>query len=66
MSATVRSPRMTGDTKEVSDQPKIEEIVSSLKVLLAGDGREQRKTFTFLKQAFDEDRPASRKLFPST
>ena len=67
MSGTIPSPRATGSTMEVSVQPKaIEEIVSSLRALLAGDEREQRETFTFLKQALDEDRPSSRKLFPST
>ena len=67
MSATARSSRIAGDTKESSDQPRgIEEIVSSLRVLLAGDEREQRETFTYLRQALDEDRSSSRKLFPST
>jgi len=56
-----------GNTNEVSDRPQeIEEIVSSLRVLLTGDEQEQRETFSFLKQALDEDRPSSRKLFPST
>ena len=66
MSATVRSPRVVGNSKEVSEQPKeTEEIISALRGLLAGDEREQRETFTFLKQALNEDRPSSRKLFPS-
>jgi len=61
------SATRVGNTKEISDQPQeIEEVVSSLRVLLAGDEREQRETFSFLKQALDEDRPSSRKLFPST
>jgi len=56
-----------GNTRKVSEQPQeIEEIVSSLRVLLTGDEREQRETFSFLQQALDEDRPSSRKLFIST
>lgn len=67
MSATIRSSRVVENINEAADQPKkTEEIVSALRGLLAGDEREQRETFTFLKQALDEDRPASRKLFPST
>ena len=66
MGAPTRSPRVAGNTKEVSDQPQeIEKVVSSLKALLVGDEQEQRETFSFLKQALDEDRPSSRKLFPS-
>jgi hypothetical protein len=67
MSSTIPSSRAVRTATEDSVQPKEpEEIVRSLRILLAGDEREQRETFTFLKQALDEDRPSSRKLFPST
>ena len=67
MSAITPSPRAIGSAMEVSVQPKeIEETVGSLRALLTGDEREQRETFTFLKQALDKDRPSNRKLFPST
>jgi hypothetical protein len=46
------------------DQAKeTKEIINALKGLLAGDEQEQRETFTFLKQALDEDRLSRRKLF---
>ena len=52
---------------EVPVQPeKIEEFVGSLRALLDGDEEEQRETFSFLKKALDEDRPSSRRLFPSS
>jgi len=45
------------------DQAKeTKEVINALRGLLAGDEREQRETFTFLKQALDEDRPSRRKL----
>jgi hypothetical protein len=67
MGAPIRSPRVAGNAKEVSEQPKeTGEILDSLRVLLVGDEREQRETFSFLRKALDEDRPSSRKLFPPT
>jgi len=67
MSSTLSSSRAIGSTTEIFVQPKkIEELVDSLRALLAGDEGEQRETFAFLRQALDEDRPTGRKLFPST
>lgn len=62
MSSTTQTP----ETVFTKSRPrKIDEIVSSLRTLLEGDKREQRETFSFLKEALDQDRPSSRKLFPS-
>jgi hypothetical protein len=62
--STAQSSRAAGN---ITEEPKtIEEIVGSLRALLVGDEQEQRETFSFLKQALDEDRPSSRKLFPSS
>ena len=65
MDSIAQSAQAAEDTSEISAEPKaIEEIVGLLRALLAGDEREQRETFSFLKQALDEDRPSDRKLFP--
>ena len=65
MDAPIQLPESPGTTKcSLTRDPEIEEIVSSLRALLGGDEREQRETFSFLKQALDKDRPSSRKLFP--
>ena len=66
MGSTARSPKVADRMTEASSEPKkIEEAVSSLRTLLAGDEKEQRETFAFLKQALDEDRPSTRRLFSS-
>jgi hypothetical protein len=44
-------------------QPGIEERLASLRVLLEGDEQEQRETFAFLKEALEQDRLSSRRLF---
>jgi hypothetical protein len=41
-------------------------MLASLRVLLDGDEQEQRETFAFLKEALDQDRLSSRKLFSSS
>jgi len=65
MGSAARSPRIADKVTETSGEPKrIEEVVRALRTLLAGDEQEQRETFAFLKQALDEDRPSTRKLFP--
>lgn len=66
MGSTARSPRVTDKITEAAGEPKkVEEAISSLRTLLAGDEKEQRETFAFLKQALDEDRPSTRRLFSS-
>ena len=68
MSSTTQSPRSAGNlAEEVSVQPNdIEQAVRLLRALLDGDEQGQRETFSFLKQALNEDRSADRKLFPSS
>ena len=47
-------------------RPGIEERLASLRVaLLEGDEQEQRETFAFLKEALEQDRLSSRRLFSS-
>ena len=65
MGSAAQSTKVANKGAEASGEPKIEEVVTSLRTLLAGDEQEQRETFAFLKQALDEDRPSSRKLFSS-
>jgi hypothetical protein len=66
MSATPQLSRATEMNTDAVSRPKARaETVGLLRTLLQGDEQEQRETFSFLKQALDEDRPASRKLFPS-
>jgi hypothetical protein len=56
----------TSETVYTESRPReVDEIVRSLRALLEGDPREQRETFSFLKEALDQDRPSNRKLFPS-
>lgn len=60
----MRSSHAAGAALELASQPeKIRAAVRSLRTLLEGDKQEQRETFTYLKQALDEDRPSNRKLF---
>lgn len=68
MSSTIQSPRAAAKVvRRASDQTRtIEETIHSLRALLEGDEEEQRETFAFLKQALDEDRPSSRKLFSAS
>jgi hypothetical protein len=66
MDVPTHSPGAVGNNKEVSLQPReVERIVGALRALLTGDEQEQRETFSFLKQALEEDRPSTRKLLPS-
>jgi hypothetical protein len=60
-----RSTSTAKKTVEDPVQPGIEERLASLRVLLEGDEQEQRETFAFLKEALEQDRLSSRKLFSS-
>jgi hypothetical protein len=58
--------RSTSTAKKAAEDPAqqgIEERLASLRVLLEGDEQEQRETFAFLKEALEEDRLSSRRLF---
>ncbi|HEV8713079.1 MAG TPA: hypothetical protein VGX03_09650 [Candidatus Binatia bacterium] len=48
----------------VRSQERIQTTVRALRALLEGDEEEQRETFAYLKQALDEDRFSTRRLFP--
>ena len=64
MSPMAQPSSAAPDTAEVSDQPKsVEETLRALRTLLDGDEQEQRETFAFLKEALEEDRLSSRRLF---
>ena len=58
-----RSTSTAKKTAEDTVQPGIEERLASLRVLLEGDEQEQRETFAFLKEALEQDRLSSRRLF---
>jgi hypothetical protein len=66
MGSAARLTRVANKDTGASGEPKkIEDVVRSLRTLLVGDEREQRETFTSLRQALDEDRLSGRKLFSS-
>jgi hypothetical protein len=58
-----RSTSTAKKTAENPVRPGIEERLASLRVLLEGDEQEQRETFAFLKEALEQDRLSSRRLF---
>ena len=67
MSSMAQPSSAARETAEISVQPKsAEETLRALRTLLDGDEREQRETFACLKEALDEDRSSSRKLFSSS
>lgn len=50
--------------ESVRVQERIQTTIRGLRALLEDDVAEQRETFTYLKQVLDEDRFATRRLFP--
>lgn len=61
--------RSTSAARKITQKPVqlgIEERLALLReALFEGDEQEQRETFTFLKEALEQDRLSSRRLFSS-
>jgi hypothetical protein len=60
------NPSTLSDTKTETSESRptsAESLVRSLRKLLDGDEQEQQATFEYLKNALEEDRQSTRRLF---
>jgi hypothetical protein len=63
MRATTQAQRPEEPAEILLDANERERTLRALDALLEGDEAEQQETFTFLKEALDQDPPSNRKLF---
>lgn len=61
---TVIEPLLSQEEKVEAQKKKNQAAIFLLDAWAEGDDEEQRETWGYLKQALDEDRLSSRKLFP--